>query len=36
MHYGVVVRDDNSDKAKVVMKKVFKKHTGIIPDVTLG
>ena len=31
-----VVRDDNSDKAKAVMKKVFKEHTGITPDVTLG
>ncbi len=33
---AVVVRDDNSDKAKAVMKKVFRGHTGIIPDVTLG
>ena len=36
IHDAVVVRDDNSDKAKAVMKKVFKEHTGITPDVTLG
>jgi len=36
IHDAVVVRDDNSDKAKAVMKKVFKQHTGITPDVTLG
>jgi hypothetical protein len=36
IHDAVVVRDDNSDKAKAVMKKVFKKHTGSTPDVTLG
>jgi hypothetical protein len=36
VHDAVVVRDDNSDKAKAVMKKVFRGHTGIIPDVTLG
>ncbi len=36
VHDAVVVRDDNSDKAKAVMKKVFKEHTGITPDVTLG
>jgi hypothetical protein len=36
IHDAVVVRDDNSDKAKAVMKKVFQGHTGITPDVTLG
>ena len=36
IHDAVVVRDDNSDKAKAVMKKVFREHTGITPDVTLG
>jgi hypothetical protein len=36
IHDAVVVQDDNSDKAKAVMKKVFKEHTGITPDVTLG
>ena len=36
VHDAVVVRDDNSDKAKAVMKKVFREHTGITPDVTLG
>ena len=36
VHDAVVVRDDNSDKAKAIMKKVFKEHTGIAPDVTLG
>ena len=36
IHDAVVVRDDNSDKAEAVMKKVFKEHTGITPDVTLG
>ena len=36
IHDAVVVRDDNSDKAKVVMQKVFRGHTGITPDVTLG
>ena len=36
VHDAVVVRDDNSDKAEAVMKKVFKKHTGITPDVALG
>ena len=36
IHDAVVVRDDNSDKAKAVMKKVFKEHTGITPDVSLG
>jgi hypothetical protein len=36
IHDAVVVRDDNSDKTEAVMKKVFKKHTGITPDVTLG
>ena len=36
IHDAVVVRDDKSDKAKAVMKEVFKEHTGITPDVTLG
>ena len=36
IHDAVVVRDDNSDKAEAVMKKVFREHTGITPDVTLG
>jgi len=36
VHDAVVVRDDNSDKAEAVMKKVFRGHTGITPDVTLG
>ena len=36
IHDAVVVRDDKSDKAEAVMKKVFKDHTGVIPDVTLG
>ena len=36
VHDAVVVRDDNSNKAKAVMKKVFREHTGITPDVTLG
>jgi len=36
IHDAVVVQDDNSDKAKAVMKKVFKEQTGITPDVTLG
>jgi hypothetical protein len=36
VHDAVVVRDDNADKAKAVMKKVFRRHTGITPDVTLG
>ena len=36
VHDAVVVRDDNADKAKAVMKKVFRGHTGITPDVTLG
>jgi hypothetical protein len=36
VHDAVVVRDDNSDKAEAVMKKVFREHTGITPDVTLG
>jgi hypothetical protein len=36
IHDAVVVRDNNSDKAKAVMKKVFREHTGITPDVSLG
>ena len=36
IHDAVVVRDDNSDKAEAVMMKVFKEHTGITPDVSLG
>ena len=36
IHDAVVVRHDNSDKAEAVMKKVFKEHTGITPDVSLG
>ena len=36
IHDAVVVRDDNSDKAKAVMKDIFRGHTGITPDVTLG
>ena len=36
VHDAVVVRDDNSDKAEAVMKQVFREHTGITPDVTLG
>jgi hypothetical protein len=36
IHDAVVVRDNNSDKAKAVMKKVFREHTGITPDVNLG
>ena len=36
IHDAVVVRDDQSGKARVVMQKVFKEHTGITPDVTLG
>ena len=36
IHDAVVVRDDNSDKTEAVMKKVFKEHTGITPDVSLG
>ena len=36
VHDAVVVRDDNSDKAKAVMKDIFRGHTGITPDVTLG
>ena len=36
IHDAVVVRDDNSDKAKAVMKQVFREHTGITPDVALG
>jgi hypothetical protein len=36
IHDAVVVRDDNSDKAKAVMKQVFREHTGITPDVSLG
>ena len=36
VHDAVVVRDNNSHKAKAVMKKVFREHTGITPDVSLG
>ena len=36
VHDAVVVRDDNSDKAKAVMKDIFRGHTGVTPDVTLG
>jgi hypothetical protein len=36
VHDAVVVRDDISDKAKAVMKDIFRGHTGITPDVTLG
>jgi hypothetical protein len=36
IHDAVVVRDDQSDKAKAVMKEVFEDHTGVTPDVTLG
>ena len=36
VHDAVVVRDDNADKAEAVMKQVFREHTGITPDVTLG
>jgi hypothetical protein len=36
IHDAVVVRDDKSEIAKTIMQKVFKEHTGIIPDVTLG
>ena len=36
IHDAVVVRDDKSDIAKATMQKVFKDHTGITPDVTLG
>ena len=36
IHDAVVVSDDKSDKAKAIMQKVFKDHTGITPDVTLG
>jgi len=36
IHDAVVVRDNNSHKAKAVMKQVFREHTGITPDVSLG
>ncbi|PZX16783.1 hypothetical protein LY10_04338, partial [Planktotalea frisia] len=36
VHDAVVVRDDNADKAGAVMKQVFREHTGITPDVSLG
>ena len=36
IHDAVVVQDDNSDKAKAVMKDIFLGHTGITPDVALG
>jgi hypothetical protein len=36
VHDAVIVRDDNTDKAKAVMKQVFRGHTGISPDVSLG
>ena len=36
VHDAVVVRDDNADQAEAVMKQVFREHTGITPDVTLG
>ena len=36
IHDAVVVRDDNADQAEAVMKQVFREHTGITPDVTLG
>ena len=36
IHDAVLVRDNNSDKAEAVMKKVFKEHTGITPGVTLA
>ena len=36
VHDAVVVRDDNADKAEAVMKQVFREHTGITPDVSLG
>ena len=32
IHDAVVVRDEQPDKAKAVMKKVFKEHTGITPQ----
>ena len=35
-HDAVVVRDDNSDKTKAVMKDIFLGHTGITPNVTVG
>ncbi len=36
VHDAVVVRDDKADKAGAVMKKVFREHTGITPNVSLG
>jgi len=36
VHDAVVVRDGNADKAEAVMKQVFREHTGITPNVTLG
>ena len=36
IHDAVVVRNDNSEKAEAVMKKVFKEHTRVTPDVTRG
>ena len=35
-HDAVVVRDNNSDKTKAVMKDIFLGHTGITPNVTVG
>ena len=36
IHDAVVVMDDKQQETTDIMKKVFRDHTGVIPDVSLG
>lgn len=36
VHDAVIVADEDKDTTLMIMKKVFKDHTGITPEVTLG
>ena len=36
VHDAVIVADEDKDTTLMIMKEVFKDHTGITPQVTLG
>ena len=36
VHDAVIVMDEHHLLAKKIMKEVFKRHTGITPEATLG
>jgi len=36
VHDAVIVMDEHKQTTRTIMKKVFKDHTGITPEVTLG